>query len=332
MLFILGMGCLWCEAQNNALSERKWLPFMEKAMERETYHYEDGSYYKGQLSGEVPSGLGVYLSRNGSWYWGRWKDGEWNGKGMYISPESSELLDCQGCVYYVGDWSSDRPSGTGTCYDKYGKLIYHGGFSDGRPTEAYPSTGYAGYTFECVECGGGNIYVGEKKDGVRHGYGVYLKSDGGAWYGPWKEGKREGYGISMPYKEKCRVGCWTGDYYKETACPENLYAVSSADEVFTKVRTGKASSVSGNKRSGQEEWERAISFYNAKNYKKALPLLRRFAESGNADAQYYLGGCYYYGQDNKNAAKWWRKAADQGNADAQLAWLLLLYTQRGEDR
>ena len=48
---------------------------------------------------------------------------------------------------------------------------------------------------------------------------------------------------------------------------------------------------------------------------------RKAAEQGDADAQYYLGLCYYRGegikQNYEDAVKWYRKAADQGNANAQ---------------
>ncbi len=45
------------------------------------------------------------------------------------------------------------------------------------------------------------------------------------------------------------------------------------------------------------------------------------AEQGDADAQYKLGDCYYFGYgvkgNNTEALKWYRKAAEQGHADAQ---------------
>ena len=48
---------------------------------------------------------------------------------------------------------------------------------------------------------------------------------------------------------------------------------------------------------------------------------RKAAEQGYAEAQNNLGVCYYYGygveQDYKKAVKWWVKAAEQGNANAQ---------------
>lgn len=61
--------------------------------------------------------------------------------------------------------------------------------------------------------------------------------------------------------------------------------------------------------------------YNAKDYAKAMKLLRPLVEQGNAYAQLYLGMMYDNGQgvlqDYKEAAKWYRLAAEQGNASAQ---------------
>ena len=52
-----------------------------------------------------------------------------------------------------------------------------------------------------------------------------------------------------------------------------------------------------------------------------LQSLIRNAEQGDADAQYYLGNCYYNGEgverDYRKAVYWYTKAAEQGNADAQ---------------
>ena len=49
--------------------------------------------------------------------------------------------------------------------------------------------------------------------------------------------------------------------------------------------------------------------------------LREFACQGDAEAQFYLGNCYYYGevvkQDYSEAVKWYRQAAQQGLAEAQ---------------
>jgi TPR repeat protein len=52
-----------------------------------------------------------------------------------------------------------------------------------------------------------------------------------------------------------------------------------------------------------------------------LKEIKKLAESGDADAQYFLGTKYDQGQgvsqNYSEAVKWYRKAADQGHADAQ---------------
>ena len=48
---------------------------------------------------------------------------------------------------------------------------------------------------------------------------------------------------------------------------------------------------------------------------------KKSAEQGNADAQYSLGWCYYYGKgiakNLQEAVNWYKKSAGQDNSDAQ---------------
>ena len=48
---------------------------------------------------------------------------------------------------------------------------------------------------------------------------------------------------------------------------------------------------------------------------------RLAADQGDAEAQGWLGYCYYFGEgireDKREAVKWYRLAAGQGNAEAQ---------------
>jgi TPR repeat protein len=57
------------------------------------------------------------------------------------------------------------------------------------------------------------------------------------------------------------------------------------------------------------------------NLIESFTLFTRAAENGDADAQYELGDCYYYGSgtdiDYAKAVKWYTKAAKSGDADAQ---------------
>ena len=58
------------------------------------------------------------------------------------------------------------------------------------------------------------------------------------------------------------------------------------------------------------------------NYKAAAPIIRRFAEQGDVDAQYQLAFMYEQGLGVKTdfaaAAKWYHAAAEQGDAAAQM--------------
>jgi TPR repeat protein len=68
------------------------------------------------------------------------------------------------------------------------------------------------------------------------------------------------------------------------------------------------------------------------NSREAVGWFRAAAEQGHAEAQLYLGSCFYKGegvdQDLAEAVRWFRKAAEQGHADAQNP--LGVCFQRGE--
>ncbi|MBR4824785.1 MAG: sel1 repeat family protein [Spirochaetaceae bacterium] len=63
------------------------------------------------------------------------------------------------------------------------------------------------------------------------------------------------------------------------------------------------------------------SYYLEKNYAEAFKCYEKAAELADADAQWYLGSMYYFGegvnQDYKRAFEWCKKAALQENVDAQ---------------
>ncbi len=68
-------------------------------------------------------------------------------------------------------------------------------------------------------------------------------------------------------------------------------------------------------------YEQGMQAYKAEDFVKAHELLKKSAESGNADAQYQMGTLYRKGQgvtkDNEKAAYWYGKAAKQGLTNAQ---------------
>ena len=73
--------------------------------------------------------------------------------------------------------------------------------------------------------------------------------------------------------------------------------------------------------STQEEIALIEKYYFAKKYSECLPLARKYAEQGYAEAQYYLANMYRRGyavqKDTAEALKWYHKAAAQSHPIAQ---------------
>ncbi|GAB3341636.1 hypothetical protein GCM10027299_55990 [Larkinella ripae] len=69
------------------------------------------------------------------------------------------------------------------------------------------------------------------------------------------------------------------------------------------------------------EYFKALTFYEAKNYKAALPIYQRLAKSGDKLSQFQLAYMYNLGLGVKKnyfqAANWYLKSAEQGDANAQ---------------
>lgn len=194
-----------------------WRTHMRKIADNATDNYNNGKY-KGQKSNGLRHGLGAYFWNDGSdYYFGEWSNGIKHGCGILIAGDGGRIINnCSNCVYYVGNYSNDDKLGKGSCYDNDGNLIYFGNFSNDAPTETYPTTGnYSSYKFECIEYDNGNKYIGETKDGKRHGRGIYIWKNGDAWYGPWEDGIRKGFGIEMYYNGSIKYGRWSNDTYYE---------------------------------------------------------------------------------------------------------------------
>jgi TPR repeat protein len=102
---------------------------------------------------------------------------------------------------------------------------------------------------------------------------------------------------------------------------------TDASDAYAKKALSRLSSNRSPTLSGVDWFSEAKRYLEAKDCAKALPLLHRAAEAGNADAMYNLGNLYQYAlgaaQDFIQARYWHQKAAEAGNADAMrsLAWL-----------
>ena len=71
----------------------------------------------------------------------------------------------------------------------------------------------------------------------------------------------------------------------------------------------------------ESELQTGVDYYTNKDYKQAAKYFISSTKKGNADAQFYLGQMYRYGNgvpiDYKKAFDWYKKSAEQGNSAAQ---------------
>ena len=173
---------------------------MDRVMDQATNTDASGKKYRGDLgsfdTGWEPDGLGVMYWPGGTYYWGEWSEGFYEGEGIYLLSSTYQIPHCPGCSIYVGSYVKNKKSGWGACYDQNGDLVYEGGFIDDAPTGPFPTPAPSGRRFEIRKAEGG-YYVGEILDGKRDGKGILVQSTGEAWYGDWKDGVRRGEGLAL---------------------------------------------------------------------------------------------------------------------------------------
>ena len=133
-----------------------------------------------------------------------WYDDKGNqeGLGMYLWDDGS-------C--YVGQWKNHDRHGEGCYYDENGKLEYKGKYFNDKKVGDNSAHLWQELTFGVINYENGDKYVGELKDGKKHGQGLYLWINGGVWYGKWYGGKRDGYGIYISNSGNYSIGSWDGD-------------------------------------------------------------------------------------------------------------------------
>lgn len=88
-------------------------------------------------------------------------------------------------------------------------------------------------------------------------------------------------------------------------------------------------------------YNQGVKYYTGKNGTdkndvKAADFFKKSAELGYAQAQYWLGRCYYYGvgvtKNYQEAISWFSKAAEQNNNDAQYQLAYMLYNGYGFEK
>ena len=142
------------------------------------------------------TGTGMQLSKNGDLYIGDFVNGKHSGYGMYISSDGNSIKDLPGAVFYVGEWISNKKEGRGSCYAANGDLIYRGNFSDNKPVDPYPTPRPdETYYFTDIELAGDEYFIGEVRNGIPDGFGLFVLSDGTKSIGRVKSGRRTGLSL-----------------------------------------------------------------------------------------------------------------------------------------
>lgn len=160
-----------------------------------TVHYSDGGgSYDGHSRNNRFFGWGSYLAKNGNRWIGQWS----NGKCIFG-------ILIKGNVCRVGSESHH------VNYDLKTGLIT----SFVKNNETFPvnleKAKESPYRFRSLNYKGGDFYIGETKNGRRHGQGIYHWSNGSYWYGTFSENYRQGYGALFREDGKIDYGLWLGD-------------------------------------------------------------------------------------------------------------------------
>ena len=187
------------QQKQQARMNRSWRDLLDSRITKVSGVLENG-WYVGSKSGDGRYGYSLYWwKETKEVYFGNFNKNLRDGVGMDILGDGSgSLLNCPNGKVYVGEYKNNKKHGTGSVYDKNGKLIYYGKFFNDKPTGKYPmQETWAQYTFETINYIEGDKYVGELKNGKPHGKGMVIWAEGFGivWYGEWADGKRDGYGI-----------------------------------------------------------------------------------------------------------------------------------------
>ena len=142
------------------------------------------------------NGWGREITKNGSFYEGKFVDGKLNGKGMYKSKKNKST--------YIGEFLNSMKHGKGELYTN--DFHYKGEFSYNKlngkgKIEIYNDGEYEG-TFKDNQFEGkgmfkwndGRCYIGEVSKGKMNGYGEETLSDGKIYKGYFVDGVKNGKG------------------------------------------------------------------------------------------------------------------------------------------
>jgi len=199
-------------------------------------------WYKGQVSNKIKNnprhGMGICKYADGTLYIGDFSNGIINGFGIQLATERQIIPNCDSCTIYSGNWKNGVKSGEGTCYNRYGDVIYFGNFENDMPIETYPSEeDFSLYSFSLIEYDNGDKYLGEIYEYSLNGYGIYIWANGDLWIGNLQDDQRNGIGIYLFYNaEWATISCKNDDCIQMTSSVEQRERDKSNKAVRAQVR------------------------------------------------------------------------------------------------
>jgi len=168
---------------------------------------EEKNYLGTCLSGNCQSGIGVFLSENGTRLMGRFSKGKLNGKGIayYLTGEK-----------YICSVRNNQKHGIGTLYSSLETI--NGTFTEDRLIGTNRDVKIGCKTGNCIDGNGtfiysdNTIYEGEFFNGQPNGYGICYFADGDIYVGNWKDNFFEGNGTFYYSNGEILAGDWKGSY------------------------------------------------------------------------------------------------------------------------
>jgi hypothetical protein len=178
--------------------------------------YPNGEKYAGREHVKHPQtkkfcSLGMlpgYTTLNSYEYSGEFKNGQFNGQGIYSTQrlKAEDLSIMYEPTEYVGEFKDGKKHGQGVWTHIYEDLTLH----EVRRTK-YVGEYKNGLRHGQGTQGNGKKYVGQWKDGKQHGQGTYTYADGKKYIGKWKDNKRHGKGAEVYSDGKVVKGIWKND-------------------------------------------------------------------------------------------------------------------------
>lgn len=154
--------------------------------------------YMGQTgsNGKEKNGMGILKLKKGGVYAGDFSRDNFHGQGIEIAPQNKNIDKCGDATIYVGRWFRGKKEGKGRLYDKNGNLIYDGKFSENQPVGLFKKITDTNIKFSIVEIDE-ELYVGETKDDIPDGFGIFLDDEGYYTLCPVSRGMKNGIGIML---------------------------------------------------------------------------------------------------------------------------------------